>query len=108
MLQGTEFQKLLEEVAAAAADLLQAEGGMVTLVVEEGRFLKITAAVGLLTPVLGMLLPMEGSLSGWAVLNDTPLLSPDMDADPAASRPLLVWSIRSGARPSFRCALPAS
>ena len=82
LLQGTDLQRLLEEVAAAAADLLEAAGGMVTLVVEEGRFLKITAAVGLLTPVIGMLLPMDGSLSGWAVTNDTPLLSPDMDADP--------------------------
>jgi len=82
LLQGTDLQRLLEEVAAAAADLLQAEGGMVTLVVEEGRFLKITAAVGLLSPVRGMLLPMDGSLSGWAVTHDTPLLSPDMDADP--------------------------
>jgi signal transduction histidine kinase len=82
LLQGTDLQRLLEEVAAAAADLLDAEGGMVTLVVEEGRFLKISAAVGLLTPVIGMLLPMDGSLSGWAVTNDTPLLSPDMDADP--------------------------
>ncbi len=82
LLKGTDLQRLLEEVAAAAADLLEAEGGMVTLVVEEGRFLKVTAAVGLLSPVLGMLLPMDESLSGWAVTHDTSLLSPDMDADP--------------------------
>ena len=82
LLQGTDLQRLLEEVAAAAAELLQAEGGIVTLVVEEGRFLKISAAVGLLTPANGMLLPMDSSLSGWAVTHYTPLLSPDMDADP--------------------------
>jgi signal transduction histidine kinase len=106
MLQGTDFQRLLEEVAGAAADLLEAEGGMVTLVVEEGRFLKITAAVGLISPVLGMLLPMDSSLSGWAVLHDTPLLSPDMDADPRSFKapPGLTDTLRSAAIVPLRSA----
>jgi signal transduction histidine kinase len=99
LLQGTDLQRLLEEVAAAAADLLEADGGMVTLVVEEGRFLKITAAVGAVTPVLGMLLPIDGSLSGWAVTNDTPVLSPDMDADARSLKapPSLGATLRSAA-----------
>ncbi len=82
LLKGTDLQQLLEEVATAAADLLEAQGGMVTLVVEEGRFLKITAAVGLISPVRGALLPMDASLSGWVVTHDTPCVSPDMNADP--------------------------
>jgi signal transduction histidine kinase len=98
LLQGTDLQRLLEEVAAAAADLLEAEGGMVTLVVEEGRFLKINAAVGLVTPALGMLLPMDSSLSGWAVTHDSPLLSPDMDADPRSFKAdVLPTTLRSAA-----------
>jgi signal transduction histidine kinase len=106
LLQGTEFQQLLDEVAGAAADLLEAEGGMVTLVVEEGRFLKITAAVGLTSPVIGMLLPMDASLSGWAVLHDTPLLCPDMDADPRSFKapPGLADTLRSAAIVPLRSA----
>jgi signal transduction histidine kinase len=82
LLKGTDLQLLLEEVAGAAADLLEAEGGMVTLVVEEGRFLRITAAAGLVSSAHGALLPMDTSLSGWVVTHDTPLVSPDMHADP--------------------------
>ncbi|MGH7536446.1 MAG: hypothetical protein ACREMG_12835 [Gemmatimonadales bacterium] len=33
-------------------DLLQAQGGGVTLVVEEGRFLKVAAATGPLAPTV--------------------------------------------------------
>jgi signal transduction histidine kinase len=105
LLKGTDLQQLLEEVATAAADLLEAEGGMVTLVVEEGRFLRITAAVGLISPVLGTLLPMDASLSGWAVTHDTPLLSPDMDADPRSFKtPDLPGQLRSAAIVPLRSA----
>ncbi len=106
LLQGTELQHLLEEVAGAAADLLEADGGMVTLVVEEGRFLKITAASGLVTQVIGMLLPMDGSLSGWAVTHDTPLLSPDMGADPRSFKapPELADTLRGAAIVPLRSA----
>ncbi len=106
LLQGTDLQNLLEEVAGAAADLLEADGGMVTLVVEEGRFLKITAASGLVTQVIGMLLPMDGSLSGWAVTHDTPLLSPDMGADPRSFKapPELADTLRGAAIVPLRSA----
>lgn len=82
LLRGTDLQKLFDEVATATAELLEAEGGIVTLVVEEGRFLRITAGAGTLTALRGQLLPVDHSLGGWVVSHDTPLLSSDMDADP--------------------------
>ncbi len=74
--------ELLEEVVQIASNLLEAEGSAFLLVVEEGRFLRIEAGAGLLRKVVGSLLPVEGSLAGWAVLNDQPLISDDMDSDP--------------------------
>jgi signal transduction histidine kinase len=82
LLAGTEVAGLVREVALSAAELLEAESGAVTLVVEEGRFLKVSAATGPLAQATDTLLPMEGSLQGWSVIQDTPLMSDDMDADP--------------------------
>ncbi|MGH7527588.1 MAG: ATP-binding protein, partial [Gemmatimonadales bacterium] len=81
-LAGTDLGSLVTEVASAAADLLEAEGGGVTLVVEEGRFLKLAAVTGPLHPMLGQLIPVDDSLLGWVVTHDAPLLSDDVDADP--------------------------
>jgi signal transduction histidine kinase len=82
LLGGTDLDGLVREVAQSAAELLEAESGAVTLVVEEGRFLKLKAATGPLEPVTGTLIPMDGSLLGWAVSQDAPLVSDDMSADP--------------------------
>jgi signal transduction histidine kinase len=87
LLAGADLDGLVKEVAQAAAELLEAESGAVTLVVEEGRFLKVKAATGPLAPATGMLVPMEGSLLGWAVTQDAPLVSDDMDADPRSHHP---------------------
>ena len=87
LLAGADLDGLVKEVAQAAAELLEAEGGAVTLVVEEGRFLRLKAATGPLEPVTGMLIPMDGSLVGWSVSQDAPLVSDDMDADPRSFRP---------------------
>jgi signal transduction histidine kinase len=87
LLAGADFDGLVKEVAKAAAELLEAESGAVTIVVEEGRFLRVTAATGALQQATGMLLPMEGSLQGWAVIQDTPLVSDNMDADPRSYHP---------------------
>ncbi len=77
----------MKEVARTASELLEAESGGVTLVVEEGRFLKLAAACGPLEPLRGILLPMDESLVGWAVSQDTSLVSDDMDADPRSYHP---------------------
>ena len=46
LLAGTDTPLLLQEVAIAAADLLEAESGGVTLLAEEGRFVRVAAATG--------------------------------------------------------------
>lgn len=87
LLAGHSLDHILTEVTQAAADLLESEAALVALVVEEGRFLRIAAGSGPLAPVIGQLLPMDHSLSGWVVVNDQSLLSEDMDADPRSFRP---------------------
>ncbi|MEZ4413288.1 MAG: ATP-binding protein [Gemmatimonadales bacterium] len=87
LLAGRRLEDILTEVTQAAADLLESEAALVALVVEEGRFLKISAGSGPLAPVIGQLLPMDQSLSGWVVVNDQSLISENMDADPRSFRP---------------------
>jgi signal transduction histidine kinase len=98
LLKGTDIQALFQEIAQAASDLLQAEAGVITLVVEEGRFLKVVAATGPLTDAQGSLLPVDRSLSGWVVANEQPLISDDMDADPRSfGNPLVTSPLRAAA-----------
>jgi len=61
--------------------------GAVTLMVEEGRFLKVKAATGSLEAATGMLVPVDGSLLGWVVSQDSALVSDDMDSDPRSYQP---------------------
>jgi signal transduction histidine kinase len=87
LLAGADLDGLVKEVAQAAADLLEAESGAVTLIVEEGRFLRVKAATGPLEAAIGLLYPVEQSLLGCAVMQDSPLMSDDMDADPRTYHP---------------------
>jgi signal transduction histidine kinase len=87
LLAGAELEGLVKEVAQAAAELLEAESGAVTLLVEEGRFLRVKAATGPLESATGMLIPMDESLLGWAVTQDSSLVSDDMEADPRSYQP---------------------
>jgi signal transduction histidine kinase len=82
LLSSGELSVLLQEISDAAVDLLQAEGGGVALVVEEGRFLKIHAATGTLAEARGRLVPADQSLVGVVVGSGAPLLSNDMHGDP--------------------------
>ncbi len=81
LLAGSDLQVLFLEVAQAAADLLDAEAGQVTLVVEEGRFLRIAAATGSLEQMSGTLIPVDTSFSGWVVTEAAPLTVDDLAAD---------------------------
>jgi signal transduction histidine kinase len=87
LLAGTDLDGLVKEVAQTAAELLEAESGGVTLVVEEGRFLRVVAACGPLESLMGLLIPIDESLLGLAVTQDTSLVSDDMDADPRSYHP---------------------
>jgi signal transduction histidine kinase len=82
LLQSTNVTRLLEEVATATADLLEAESGGVTLMVEEGRFLRMAAATGPLSVTVGTLFPVDHSLLGWVVTHDTARISENMAAEP--------------------------
>jgi len=82
LLAGDTLERLYQEVAGAAAVLLEASGGMVTQVVEEGRFVKVMAASTSLRRTVGTLLPADASLHGWVVTHEEPLLCNDMAADP--------------------------
>jgi signal transduction histidine kinase len=86
LLGGTDLTGLVREVASVAADLLGAESAGVTLVVEEGRFLRLAAAVGALEPAQDTLIPVDSSLLGWAVTRDEPVVSADMASDPRSFR----------------------
>ena len=86
LLSGRSLSELQQEVALAAAELLQAESGGITILVEEGRFLRVVAATGPLAPTQGMLLPVASSLLGWVATHDEPLTVDKVDHDPRAYR----------------------
>ena len=86
LLSGSDVPALQDEVAQAAADLLDAEGGAVMLLVEEGRFLRIVSATGPMEVTVGRLLPSDASAAGWVVAHDEPLLSGDLATDPRIHR----------------------
>jgi signal transduction histidine kinase len=105
LLGSSELGTLLQEVADAAAELLQAESGAVTLVVEEGRFLRVAAVTGPLAPAMGALVPMDSSLLGAVVASDTPIVTNDMNADPRSYRmPGLDILLRTAAMVPLRSA----
>jgi len=82
LLAGAGLEELCQEVAEATRDLLEAEGGAVAMVVEEGRFVKVAAAAGNITDLVGTLIPVDDSLVGYAVHHAEPVLSADMQSDP--------------------------
>ena len=108
LLGGTDLTGLVREVASVAADLLDAESAGVTLVVEEGRFLRMAAAVGTLERAQGRLIPVDSSLLGWAVTHDEPVVSGDMASDPRNFSLPELEEGRSARSPSSRSGRPAS
>ncbi len=82
MVSGDTFDTVLQTVADAAADLLACESAAIGFVVEEGRFVRIVAGTGPITVTKDQLLPVDHSLLGTVVTEETALTSPDMDADP--------------------------
>lgn len=82
LLAGSDLASLNRQVADSAADLLEAEGGAIMLVVEEGRFVRLVAGSGPLAPAVGALVPIERSLVGHAIVHDEAVLVEAMEADP--------------------------
>ncbi|MBA3893140.1 MAG: GAF domain-containing protein [Gemmatimonadales bacterium] len=107
LLASSELSDLLQEIADAAVELLEAESGGVALVVEEGRFLRVAAITGPLSVIRDRLIPVDGSLMGSVVTSETPVLSNDMDADPRTYRmPGLDFVLRTAAIVPLRSAGP--
>jgi signal transduction histidine kinase len=105
LLAGTDLAGLVEEVSSAAAELLEAESGVVTFVVEEGRFLRVAAATGPMRVMQGGLVPVDGSMLGWVLTNGAPLLSDHMNSDPRAFQvPELTANLRTTAVVPLRSA----
>jgi signal transduction histidine kinase len=82
LLGGNDLATLNRQVAQAAAELLDAEGGAIMLMVEEGRFVRVVAGVGPLLTAVGTLVPVDRSLVGHVVLHDEALRIERMEADP--------------------------
>ena len=82
LLGGNDLPTLNRQVAQAAADLLDAEGGAIMLMVEEGRFVRVVAGSGPLLAAVGALVPVDKSLVGYVIINDEAVLVDDMEGDP--------------------------
>ena len=83
LLGASDVKELFREIAKATAQLLGSQGSSITLVVEEGRFLKVVAAYGMLEHLTGTLIPVDHSMSGWVVTHDEPMVSDEMRTGPA-------------------------
>ncbi len=104
LLGGTDVAVLQREVAEAAAELLQADFGLVALLVEEGRFQRVVAATGEARAVVGQLVPVDRSLIGWAALQDQPVLTSDLAKDPRSYQMPELGQMRSAAIVPLRSA----
>jgi signal transduction histidine kinase len=82
LLGGNDLATLNRQVAQAAAELLDAEGGAIMLMVEEGRFVRVVAGAGPLLAAVGALVPVERSLVGHVIMSDEAVLVDNMEADP--------------------------
>jgi signal transduction histidine kinase len=105
MLQDVDLPNIFQAVADAARDLLQAEGAMITLAVEEGRFLKVMATAGMMDAGQGHLLPADASLTGWVVHHDEAVVTEDLYGDARSARvPGIVGPVRAAAMVPLRSA----
>lgn len=82
LLGGNDLPTLNRQVAQAAAELLDAEGGAIMLMVEEGRFVRVVAGSGPLVAAVGALVPVDRSLVGHVIITDEAVLVDNMEADP--------------------------
>jgi signal transduction histidine kinase len=82
LLGGNDLPTLNRQIAQASAELLDAEGGAIMLMVEEGRFVRVVAGAGPLLAAVGALVPVEHSLVGHVIVTDAAVLVDNMEADP--------------------------
>ena len=79
---------VLRLVAEAAAQFLGADSGQVALFDPEDEHLVLEAASGPLEPLVGSVVPPEGTTAGWVARHGQPLLVNDVDHDERRFRSL--------------------
>ena len=79
---------VLRLVAEAAAQFLGADSGQVALFDPEDEHLVLEAASGPLEPLVGSVVPAEGTTAGWVARHGQPLLVDDVDHDERRFRSL--------------------
>jgi signal transduction histidine kinase len=82
MVSGADLPRVFDRIAEACAELLESEGALIGLVVEEGRFVRVEAARGAAAVARGHLIPVDGSMLGWIVSNEESVTSTDLESDP--------------------------
>jgi signal transduction histidine kinase len=74
---------LLSRIVHAAADIAEAEAASILLYDDAARQLRFQVATNLDEPTRrGLVVPLEGSIAGWIVLNRQPVRSADAHEDP--------------------------
>ena len=81
-----ELEGLLSLIIQQATSLLNADGGMINLVRDDEPVDEVVAAVGLTTATVGARSRLDSSLSGWATLNNEPVIVNEIDQDDRVSR----------------------
>jgi signal transduction histidine kinase/streptogramin lyase len=76
-----ELEALLGLIIQQATSLVQADGGIINMVAENGTHDETVAAVGLAASTVGLSSPLDRSLSGWATLHKQPLVVNDLEKD---------------------------
>jgi signal transduction histidine kinase len=105
LLGGNDLVTLNRQIAQAAAELLEAEGGAIMLMVEEGRFVRVVAGAGPLVEAVGSLVPVDRSLVGQVILRDEAVLVAHMEHDPLNHpHAQLIGRLRSAAMVPLRSA----
>lgn len=76
---GPDFGELLQQLAARAALLAQADGAVVELVEDEEIVYRAT--FGMADPQMGLRMPIQGSLSGLCLSSNLPAVCTDSETD---------------------------
>jgi nitrate/nitrite-specific signal transduction histidine kinase len=76
-----ELDELLNLIIEQAANLLDADGGILNLVNWKKREDQVVACTGTFSGVIGWQGPLDGSLSGWVTIHNQPVISNQIQAD---------------------------
>jgi signal transduction histidine kinase len=78
-----DLNDLLNRIAQAAADLSNAEAASILLFDEHKKQLFFQASTNLEEPLMqGLVIPLEGSIAGWIVMNGQPIVLANAQQDP--------------------------